>query len=71
MELVNRKGGKTMSLFPAVFENIGKALEKGDYLSVRKTDSDRIVAKAKRGGVKMSKTFYNTGKVVETKSYNI
>ncbi len=41
----------------------------GDHLSVRKTKSDRIVATAKSGDIKLSKVLYPSGRVVETKSY--
>lgn len=41
----------------------------GDYLKFERTKTDRIVATAKSGDVKYSKTLYPSGKVVETKSY--
>ena len=50
--------------------NVGSFLKgAGDYLKVERTKSDRIVATAKSGDVKLSKTIYLTGQVVETKSY--
>jgi hypothetical protein len=50
--------------------NVGSLLKgAGDYLKVERTKSDRIVATAKSGDVKLSKTIYPTGLVVETKSY--
>ena len=41
----------------------------GDYMSITRTKSDRIVAKAKLGSIKQSKVLYPSGRIVETKSY--
>jgi len=54
---------------PALFTSIGDKLERGDYLNVKKTDTDRVVVTGKHGDVKMSQVIYPTGRVVETKSY--
>lgn len=46
--------------------NIGNFLKSlGDYLKVERTKTDRIVATAKSGDVKLSKTVYPTGRVVK------
>lgn len=50
--------------------NVGNFL-KGDYLKVERTKSDRIVATAKSGDVKLSRTIYPGGRVVDTKSYKL
>ncbi len=62
------KGGESMNL-PAFMNNIGSKLERGDYLNVKKTDTDRVVVSGKHGDVKMSQVIYPTGTIVETKSY--
>ncbi len=43
----------------------------GDYLKVERTKSDRIIATAKSGDVKLSRTIYPSGRVVDTKSYKL
>ncbi len=53
-------------------KNAGNFLKgAGDYFNVERTKTDRIVATAKSGDVKYSKTLYPSGKVVETKSYKL
>ncbi len=52
--------------------NVGNFLKgAGDYLKVERTKSDRIVATAKSGDVKLSRTIYPGGRVVDTKSYKL
>lgn len=52
--------------------NVGNFLkESGYFLKVEKTKSDRIVATAKSGDVKLSRTVYPSGRVVDTKSYKL
>ena len=41
----------------------------GDFFSVTRTSTDRIVAKAKIGDTKRSKTIYPSNRVVEVISY--
>ena len=45
--------------------------EAGDYLKFESTKSDRLVATAKSGDVKQSRTVYPGGRVVDTKSYKL
>ena len=52
--------------------NVGNFLKgAGDYLKVERTKSDRIVATAKSVDVKLSRTIYPGGRVVDTKSYKL
>ena len=46
--------------------------EPGDRAEIRMTDTERIVSKyeAGDGSLKLSKTEYPSGRVVETRSYN-
>ena len=58
---------------PAVFSDIvtQHLPEVGDFMKVERTKTNRIVATAKTGGVKLSRVVYPTVSVVETKSYKI
>ena len=52
--------------------NAGNFLKSaGDYFKVERTKTDRIVATAKSGDVKRSMTVYPSGRIVETKSYEL
>lgn len=51
--------------------NRGFLSAKGDFFKLERTSSDRIVATAKQGTDKFSKVIYTTGRVVETRSYNL
>lgn len=56
---------------PSLFGNIGQVLQNaGDNMKIERTPKDRLVATAKLGDVKFSRTIYpTTGRIVETKSY--
>ena len=58
---------------PSLFGNIGQALQQaGDFMKVERTKTNRLVATAKQGNVKLSRTVYpTTGRIVETKSYSL
>ena len=45
--------------------------EAGDYLKFERIKSDRLVTTAKSGDVKLSRTVYPGGRVVDTKSYKL
>jgi len=54
------------------FGNVSNFLkEAGDYLKVERTKTDRIIATAKSGDIKLSRTIYPGGRVVDTKSYKL
>lgn len=54
---------------PAFMNSLGDKLDRGDYLNIKKTNTDRVVVTGKHGDVKISQVTYPSGRVVETKSY--
>ena len=58
---------------PSILGNVGQMLQNaGDYMKMERTQTDRLVATARLGDVKFSKTLYpSTNRVVETKSYTL
>ena len=43
--------------------------EAGDFIKIRKTKTNRIVATAKTGDIKLSRIIYPNGRTVDIKSY--
>lgn len=58
-----------MSNLPALNGIMDILKNPGDHFTVKRTKNDKIVATAKTNGIKLSKTLYPTGTIVETKSY--
>ncbi len=57
---------------PSLLKGTSVLKQSGDFIKLRRTSTNRIVATAKSGDVKMSQTIYpTTGRVVETRSYSI